>query len=310
MPDFRQPPEPNYEYEIARLVAAYKRAVSDILRELERLDLTDISRAQAQAALAEVARILASLNEESAVWVAANIPKAATDGVAAAIFALGVAETFEEARNIAKFNRMNKAMVDAVIADTQADLLAVTQNVERKVRAAVRQVTADSMRANMARGVNGRRTISRDILDGLRKKLGDSVNTGIVDAAGRRWRPDVYVDLVTRTKMREAHVEATTNEAVQRGAFYGIISRHGATDACRYHEGRIVKLTPDAPGNYPTYAELRATNQIFHPNCRHVISPLRDPSKLPGSVRERAERQAELGDRAIATGKRNPTSVE
>jgi hypothetical protein len=310
MADFRDVPTPNYEYEIKKLVSTYTKAMYQISAELQRLDITDMSRASTAAALAEVVRILAELNETSTEWVTRNLPIAATDGVAAAIFALGVAETFEEARRIAKFNRMNKAMVDAVIADTQADLLAVTQNVERKVRAAVRQVTADSMRANMARGVNGRRTISRDVLDGLRKKLGDSVNTGIVDAAGRRWRPEVYVDLVTRTKMREAHVEATTNEAVQRGAFYGIISRHGAKDACRYHEGRIVKLTPDAPGNYPTYAELRATNQIFHPNCRHVISPLRDPSKLPDLVRERAERQAELGDKAIATGKRNPTSVE
>ncbi|MBR8661133.1 phage minor capsid protein [Brevibacillus sp. NL20B1] len=274
---FRQPPEPNYEYEITRLVSAYKRAISDILRELERLDLTDLSRAQAQAALAEVARILASLNEESAAWVAANVPKAATDGVAAAIFALGVADTIEEARKIAKFNRMNKAMVDAVIADMQADLLAVTQNVERKVRAAVRQVTADSMRANMARGVNGRRTISRDILDGLRKRLGDSVNTGIIDAAGRRWRPDVYVDLVTRTKMMYAHMEATTNEAVQRGAYYGVISRHGATDACRNWEGKTVKLTPDAPGNYPYIEDLRGRRDIFHPNCKHLVIPARKP---------------------------------
>jgi Phage minor capsid protein 2 len=274
---FRQPPEPNYEYEIARLVAAYKRAVSDILRELERLDLTDLSRAQAQAALAEVARILSSLNEESAAWVAANVPKAATDGVAAAIFALGVAETFEEARTIAKFNRMNRAMVDAVIADTQADLLAITQNVERKVRVAVRQVTADSMRANMARGVNGRRTISRDILDGLRKKLGDSVNTGIVDAAGRRWRPGVYVDMVTRTKMMYAHMEATTNEAIQRGAYYGVISRHGATDACRNWEGKTVKLKPDAPGDYPYIGDLRGRRDIFHPNCKHLVIPARKP---------------------------------
>ncbi|WP_338461568.1 phage minor capsid protein [Brevibacillus borstelensis] len=273
----REIPRPDYEYEIAHLVSAYKRAVSDILRELERLDLTDISRAQAQAALAEVARILASLNEESAAWVAANIPKAATDGVAAAIFALGVAETFEEARSIAKFNRMNRAMVDAVIADTQADLLAVTQNVERKVRAAVRQVTADSMRANMARGVNGRRTISRDILDGLRKKLGDSVNTGIVDAAGRRWRPEVYVDMVTRTKTMEAHMEATINEGVAREAFYGVISRHGATDACRNWEGKVVKLVPDAPGNYPYLGDLRGGREIFHPNCKHVVTPVRKP---------------------------------
>ncbi len=273
----RDVPRPDYEYEVSRLVSEYTRAMYRIASELQRLDLTDISRANAQAALAEVVRILSELNGTSAEWVTRNLPVAATDGVAAAIFALGVADTLDEARKIAKFNRMNKAMVDAIIADTQADLLAVTQNVERKVRVAVRQVTTESMRANMARGVNGRRTINRDTIEGLRKTLGDSVNTGIVDAAGRRWRPEVYVDMVTRTKMMLAHQEAAVNEAVAREAYYGVISRHGATDACRNWEGRTVKLVPDAPGSYPYLGDLRGGRDIFHPNCRHIVSPTRKP---------------------------------
>lgn len=270
----REVPRPSYEYEIARLVSAYKLAISDILRELDRLDITDLSRANARAALAEVARILSSLNEESAVWVATNVPIAATDGVAASIYALGVADTFEQARTIAKFNRINKAMVDAVVADTQADLLAVTTNVERKVRAAVRHVTAESMRANMARGINGRRTISRDILDGLRKKLGDSVNTGIIDAAGRRWKPEVYVDMLTRTKMMEANREARENEALDRGVYTFVVSRHGATDGCAKWEGRTLKLSADYPGDFPTIDEARA-GTLFHPCCKHTLTPRR-----------------------------------
>ncbi len=273
----REVPRPDYEYEISRLVSEYTRAMYRISAELQRLDLTDMSRANAAAVLAEVVRILTELNETSSEWVTRNLPIAATDGVAGAIYALGVADTFEEARKIAKFNRINRAMVDAVIADTQSDLLAVTANVERRVRAAVRKITAESMRANMTRGVNGRRTINRDILDGLRKKLGDSVNTGIIDARGYRWKPEVYVDMVTRTKTMEAHMEATVNEAVSRNALYGVISRHGAKDNCRLYEGKTVKLVADAPGPYPYLGNLRGGRDIFHPNCRHVVSPIRKP---------------------------------
>ncbi|MGG4453206.1 phage minor capsid protein [Brevibacillus porteri] len=273
----REVPRPDYEYQIERIVSEYTRAMYRISAELQRLDLTDMSRANAAAALAEVVRILTELNETSSEWVTRNLPIAATDGVAGTIYALGVADTFEEARKIAKFNRINKAMVDAVIADTQSDLLAVTANVERKVRAAVRQATAESMRANMARGVNGRRTVNRDILDGVRKKLGDSVNTGIIDAAGRKWKPEVYVDMVTRTKTMEAHMEATINEAVARDALYGVISRHGAKDNCRLYEGKTVKLVPNAPGPYPYLGNLRGGRDVFHPNCRHVVSPIRKP---------------------------------
>lgn len=272
-------PDPTYEYEIARLVDAYKNAAARIQHELERLDLAGLSRANAQAALSEVSRILSSLNDESAEWVAANIPQAARDGVVRTLVALDVAKTAEQAAAVVKFNRINSNMVAAAVADTQADLLAVTQNVDRRVRSAVRKVVADSMRASMTAGINGRRTISADILGGLRKTLGDAVNTGIIDAAGRRWKPEVYVDMVARTKMAETYREATTNEALARGAYYAVISRHGAKDACANWEGRIIRLTPDAPGDYPTYDAAKATRQIWHPNCRHTFTPVRVPEK-------------------------------
>lgn len=270
-------PDPTYDREVSRLTDAYKSAVREIMAELQRMDLSAASRAQAQATLKAVAEILAELNEESAAWVNANIPKAATDGVAQAIVGLGVVDTMEEAEKIVKFNRVNKELVASAIADTQADLLAVTQNIDRKVRAAVRQATADSFRANLAKGVNGRRTISRDILDRMRQTLGNAVNTGIIDAAGRRWKPEVYVEMVTRTKMMSAHRDATMNEALSRGAFFAHVSTHGAKDNCRLYEGTIVKLTPDAPGSFRYIGDI-PRRDLFHPNCRHTLTPVRDPN--------------------------------
>lgn len=269
--------DPTYDREIDRLVSAYKVAIREIQTELLRLDLSAISRANAAATLASIAKILRGLNEGAAAWVDENVPKAATDGIIRAIIDLGAAETVAEAEKIVKFNRANKELIASVVADTQADLLAVTQNVDRRVKAAVRQATAESMRANMTRGINGRRTISADILQRMRDTLGNAVETGIIDAAGRRWKPEVYVDMVARTKMSQAHRDATINEALGRGAYYGRISRHGATDACRNWEGRIVKLTPDAPGDYSYIGDL-PRREIFHNNCRHQVTPVRDPN--------------------------------
>ncbi|WP_239613925.1 phage minor capsid protein [Cohnella mopanensis] len=258
--------------QVDKLTLAYKTAVARILAELERIDLTDMSRASSIAVLAEVSKILVGLNEESAAWVAENVPLAARDGVLTALTSLGI----RNPEQVVRLTRLNQEMVKAVIEDTQADLLAVTQNVERRVRAAVRQVTGDALRTNMAAGINGRRTNTHDIMAGLRKKLGDSVNTGIIDASGRRWRPEVYVDMVVRTKMASAHRESTINEAVGRGAYYGRISRHGAKDACASWEGKIVKLVPDAPGPFPYIGDL-PRREIFHPCCRHLVSPIRVP---------------------------------
>lgn len=276
----RDIPEPNYEYDIQRLVTLYKRGIFDILAELNRLDLTNMQRAHILATLKNVAEILRSINEESAKWVDEVIPEVITNGIASTIVSLGVVGTVEEAQKIVKFNKANKVLTEAVIADTQTDLLTVTQNIERKVRTAVRQVSAESLRANYTKGINGRKAISRDILTGLRDQLGKSVNTGIIDAAGRRWKPEVYVDMLVRTKTTSAHMDATINEAVAREAYYGRISKHGATDACRNYEGKIVKLVPDAPGDYPYIGDLRGGRDIFHPNCKHNITPTRLPNGI------------------------------
>jgi hypothetical protein len=272
-------PEPIYDYDIEILVRAYKNAMLSISAGLLRLDLTAMSRANSRAALAEVAATLRSLNDESATWVERYIPKAATDGIARTIVALGAADTLPAAEKIVKFNRINREFVASAVADTQADLLAVTQNVDRRVKTAVRQATADSMRANLTRGINGNRTLNTDILARMKKTLGSAIDTGIIDSAGRRWSPENYVKMLTRTKMAATQRESTINEAVGRGAYYGVISRHNAIDKCRGYEGMIVKLTQDAPGEYRFIGDL-PRNEIFHPCCKHLVTAIRDPKLL------------------------------
>lgn len=269
-------PDPNYDYDVKKLVSYYVKAIEAILRELESMDLTDMRRANTLAVLQSVGDILAELDADASEWAEVHIEKAAADGIVRAIVALGVVETEAEAKLIVKFNRVNKELVKAAAADTQADLMAVSQNIDRKVRGAIRQVTAEVLRANLPKGINATQSLKRDIVAGLRKTLGDSVNTGIVDAGGRRWKPHTYADMLVRTKMMQAHKEATINEAVSRGVYYGIISGHNAIDACRNWEGKTVKLIESAPGDYPFIGTL-PKREIFHPYCRHTVSPIRRP---------------------------------
>ncbi|MEH7521695.1 phage minor capsid protein [Bacillus sp. JJ1503] len=278
------PPPPNYDYDAKKLVRYYEKAIDDILRELERIDLTNFQRANAIATLGSISEILQDLDGKAAAWATVAITKAVTDGVVRSMITLGVADNVQQAQTIVRFNRINRELVKAATADTQADLLAVTKNVDRKVRAAVRQVTAEVFRANLPKGINATQSLRRDITAGLRKQLGESVNTGIIDAAGRRWKPVTYADMLVRTKMMEAHKEATVNEAIAQEAYYGVISRHGAKDACRTWEGRIIKLDRNAPGNYPYLYDL-PRNEIFHPYCRHVITPVRVIDYLPDDIK-------------------------
>lgn len=285
MADFREIPTPTYDYEIARLVEYYKKALLEIQAELNSLTASDFSRANALAVEKEIAGILSELDDSAKVWVEDNIPTAVTDGVIRSIVALGVAETIEEARAIVKFNRLNRDLIKTAVADTQSDLLQVTQNVDRKVRIAIRTATAEVLRSNLTQGINATATLRRDLMSDLRKRLGDSLNTGIVDAGGRRWKPQVYVEMVVKTKMASAQREAAINEGVSREAFYGVISAHGAKDMCRVWERRVIKLVPDAPGAYPYIGHL-PRRDIFHPNCKHVVTPVRRLDTLPEDLRE------------------------
>jgi hypothetical protein len=121
------------------------------------------------------------------------------------------------------------------------------------------------MRSNLTQGLNTIDAISPDIMRGLKARLGQSLETGIIDSAGRRWKPEVYVDMVTQTKLARTQRESAINEAVGRDAFYGVISSHGAKDMCRNWEGKVVKLTADAPGDMPYYGNL-PNREIFHPD--------------------------------------------
>lgn len=270
--------DPNYDRQISELIRYYQQAIADIQAQLNRYDITDFSRANQMALLKSVSDTLASLDEKAAKWVEENVPVAARRGVAESILALGVVDTLEQAQSIVKFNRVNAELVKATVNDMQTDLLAVTENVNRRFKAIVRRVAAESMRSNLAKGINGRRTMNADTLAGLRKKLGESLNTGVIDAGHHRWKPEIYVDMVTRTKMMRLTNEACMNEAVQRGANYGIISSHGAKDLCSKWEGKIVKLIPDVPGDYPYIGDI-PNRELFHPNCKHLVNVIRDPSK-------------------------------
>lgn len=301
----RNPPEPNFIYNAGVLAKYYKSAALDIMREIERNE-ENLYTANSRAVLKDISDILSDLNKNSKTWVHKHIPESAREGVARSLLTLGIVQSLEEAETIVKFNKLNHEMVKAAVADTYQDLANVTQNMDRKTKAGLRRVFAETIREQYTQGVTGLKTIKRETLNRMYKEMDDLVNTGVIDAAGRKWKPETYVEVVAHEKMNQAYFEGNMNESISRGAFYGVISSHGAKDACRYHEGRIVKLIEDAPGDYPTIDELKATGQIFHVRCKHQVNTLRDLGLLPESVLSKAEAQAEIGGRAIAAGGRNP----
>lgn len=270
----REAPQPNYDYDVSKLVKAYEQALKDVQQEINALFLTDFERAQVIAVEKLIIHRLSDITKYSDEWASVAMTSAATNGIASTIYTLSLTSTYEDALSIVKFNKVNRRLIDAAIADTQADLLAVTQNIERQAKLAIRKATAEAMRHKLTRGINATQDISKEI----RQRIVQATDVAIIDSRGRRWKLSTYTDMLAREKMKQAHQEASINEALSEGSLYGRISRHGAKDACRKYEGKIVKLVADVPGDYPYLYDIPKT-EFNHVGCKHLITPLRDPSK-------------------------------
>lgn len=270
-----------YEDDIERLEKLYKGAFESIALRLKTIDYTAFDRAMQLALLQDIGNTLVSLNEDMAPLVESLITSVAVDGIIVALIDTGIAQNVSEARKVLTITKTNKALIQAIVADTQADLLEITQNVERRVRAAIRQVASEVFRENMVQGRNATRWLSSELVRQWEEKLGKAAHTAIIDARGTRWEPAVYAKLIVKTKMMQAHKESTINEAIDKGSDYGVITKHNAKDACAKYEGTYVKLRRDAEGDMPYYEDL-PHDEIFHPNCQHRIFPVSERQMKQG----------------------------
>lgn len=304
----RQVPELSFEYDSNKLTDHYKQAFLQVLSVLSQLiGAKDYSYAFQQSLLSQIAYILMNLNQQNKQWVEEYITKYYMEGAAQVLAEVGAYNSLDEARRGVQFSMINRHMLDAHISDTYNDLLAVTKNTDERIKRLVRQAVSQSIRAKALQHL-GRKTMEKEITQeltkqGLSKTLSTDGWVGIVDSAGRRWNLTTYVSMVTRTKLSQAHVEGVRAEAKQRGIDTAIISSRGSDDSCGYFEGMVISLNGLTPGLY-TYDQLRKSNLIFHPNCQHTVSPIRDIKLLPPQLREKHERQMERAGAVLEQGRR------
>ncbi|WP_270813816.1 phage minor capsid protein [Exiguobacterium sp. CinTr1] len=295
-------PQPDYDYNAKQLVEIYRNARKEIQRQLDDFLLSEdfTSAAVAQARLQAVERILSELGRVASERATQAVTSSYLSGIESAQHAIGVTIN-------AVLTTPHKRMVAALVADTQNDILATNAYIDKQVKRAVREAMSEGIRATLGSGDNNAKQIKADVLRRLRKRLRDAANTALTDSKGRRWDVDRYVDMLVFTKQKDAHMEASRVEAVERGVEYGVIIGPPAKDACRYHVGRVVRMTEAGDKQYMTLDELRGSGQIFHPKCRHSVVPYADPSQLSPTRQQTAEAQEKAGRQALATGKRNPT---
>lgn len=291
----RKIPKTVYDYSVNKLISFYKQSFQEVVKVLSKLvGLSPFSYTfQLEQSIGQqIAYILGKLDKTNLEWVQENIPKAYLNGHAQALVDLGEYKSLTEAGK--GVTLLNREKLDAHIADTYDDLLQATKNTEQRIKNLVKQVVSSTIRQRAAQQY-GRVTIKNQIVDqlakhGLSRTLQQEGWVGIVDARGRRWNLETYADMVTRTKLMQAHIEGVRVQAAQRGVDLAIISNHHAKDACSHFEDMVISLGGLTPG-FLTYDQIKETNLCFHPNCQHNVSPIRDVSLLPPQLQERHREQ-------------------
>ncbi|MTV50081.1 minor capsid protein [Heliobacillus mobilis] len=284
-------PKPVYERDIKRLVGYYQKAFTEIAGRLKTISASGrLEKAYAESLLSQIMVILRDLDGSTKSWCEQVINQAFTGAQAQTILSLGDASSLSEAASSISFSMLARERTEALINDTYTDLLMATQNTERKIKQLVRNAVSETLRVKALEQM-GRRTMKGTIINdlthkGLSAKLDSEAWIGIVDRAGRRWNLSTYAEMVVRTKLTQAHVEGTRVETVERGVDLAVISSHNAKDACRSFEGMVISLHGTTPG-YLTYDQVRGIGKIFHPNCQHHVSPVRDIQLLPKQLRDK-----------------------
>ncbi|MDF2010204.1 phage minor capsid protein [Priestia megaterium] len=290
----REIPEIKYSKDIERLVKIYSRSYTSVVKELIRLLENDapLTYVNQQASIARQISLILKHNDEV---IQNEVEKLLTDsfvkGQAQALLSLGEASSLAEATKQVSGSLLAKQTIDKVLQDTYEDVLALTSRTDKRIKQTIREVAGQILRNNAIQGLtydtNRKEVMEKLLKKGFSKTVKDNFK-GVTDSAGRKWELKRYVNMMVKTKMSQAYTEGVRAECIDRGIDLAVISSHGARDACRQFEGMVISMTGATSGYY-TLDELRASNKIFHPHCKHTVTPLSSIDLLPASVREKHE---------------------
>ncbi|MGO2100060.1 phage minor capsid protein [Vagococcus salmoninarum] len=277
-----------------RIIEAYEKGIAEInkllLNQLS-LDAVDIDKVINQnAILKQLTDELAKMDKEAHTAVVDSLTERFTEGRLAFLTEVGLSTDIS-------FSKISHAKLKVIIADTMSDLLAATANTEDSLKQLVREVLEKRLQLSAMVGEGWQEMASKLVeelsAEGLSKWITEEGFVGIIDSNGKKWNLKTYVDTVVRTKLMDADIEAGRVEGLQTGVDLAVISQHGAKDDCAKWEGCIVSMNGMTEG-FPLYADIKATNECFHPRCQHHLQPVRNIELIHEStIKQSAQKMKE-----------------
>jgi len=268
------------------LAALYRRAMADALDILGNAAASLAQRRRALAQLRQYNLILTDLRDEAALWLQTNLPAA---------YRLGMNFADQGLRNITRaginlgrpryevFAQVHQQAVAAVTEELLRTMDYAIAQIGRRVGDVFRRVGMEEVAKGVAEG-KARIEVSKQI----KQRLLAEGRPFFVDRRGHKWDLDRYTEMVARTTTRETMTQGTMNRLREHGLDLMMVDSHGAQDFCRYYEGMVVSISGTSP-NYPPVSSLPGMVQgnhiIFHPNCRHVLTPFVEQLASPEEIK-------------------------
>jgi len=188
-----------------------------------------------------------------------------------------------KARKIIKNTEKNNSQVNAVVNSIMEDLKKMDSSIEKSSVLMARKISQERSMMNLYKSTGNNDEFEKikkmNTKEKVRERLLKEGMVGIVDSKGRKWKPGTYSKTVVKTKINDTYLDGVRDESEKIGIDLGVISTHGAKDACSKWEGVVISVNGKTPG-YPTLAEAKATNEVFHPNCQHSVHMIRNESYL------------------------------
>jgi hypothetical protein len=259
--------------QLDELIRIYRSAEREIQKKILNVS-SENTRARNTQILRQLNLIIFSLEAQAAEWAEDVLPKSYQRGIDVAarqLARLGVADSVDPFARI--HTSAISVLADGIVLDTV------------KAGAELRQLVGSYIqRTQLAKGVD--EAITRGIAEGIiqgrgsrkqrdalleiyRERIG---NGQFVSIGGRNYRLDKYLELVARTRTREAVTQGTINTAVQYGLDLVMWDIHdNPCPKCQPYSGRVFSIT----GANLEFPRLTVKPPV-HPMCECTIHPITD----------------------------------
>jgi hypothetical protein len=267
------------EYQLVQLVAQYTAKGIETPRwAAQQLDEIYLFRSAAEDLMRTVQAKSGAAVRHS-VYQAARVGQETASGEVARVLRREVAPI---ARDLGVITRTPTRAIANLALETQNNLNRTHPRILRAVQDDYRMIIS-RVTGNVLTGVHTQKEALQSALD----QFAERGITGFTDAAGRHWSISSYAEMSMRTANTTALVNAHTQELLDEGHKYVIVSDNPQECAkCRPYEGKILSIDGSGGGGgkvegvnqltgrimkfevLASLAEARSAG-LYHPNCRH-----------------------------------------